>query len=49
MARDATARLYDVDEDSVVFKKLEKTEKYDQGTITFRARRGRLIDRDKLH
>ena len=49
MACDATARLYDVDEDSVEFKKLEKTEKYDQGTITFRARKGKLIDLDKLH
>ena len=49
MARDATARLYDVDEDSVVFKKLEQTEKYDQGTITFHARKGKLIDLDKLH
>ena len=38
-----------MDEDSVVFKKLDKTEKYDQGTFTFRARRGRLIDLDKLH
>ena len=38
MACDATARLYDVDEDSVVFKKLDKTTKYDQGTVTFRAR-----------
>ncbi len=29
MACDATARLYDVDEDSVVFKRLDKTTKYD--------------------
>lgn len=49
MACDATARLYDVDEDSVVFHKLQLTEKYDQGTITFRARKGKLIDLDKLH
>ena len=49
MARDATARLYDVDEDSVVFKKLQKTQKYDQGTISFRSRKGKLIDLDKLH
>ena len=49
MAREATARLYDVDEDSVVFKKLNQTEKYDQGVITFRARKGKLIDLDKLH
>ena len=49
MACDATARLYDVDEDSVVFKKLNQTVKYDQGTVTFRARKGKLIDLDKLH
>ena len=49
MAGDAAARLYDVDEDSVEFKKLDKTERYDQGTFSFRARRGRLIDLDKLH
>ena len=49
MACDATARLYDVDENSVVFKKLDKTKKYDQGTVTFRARKGALIDLDKLH
>ncbi len=49
MARDATARLYDVHKDSVVLKKLSQQEKYDQGTITFRARKGRLIDLDKLH
>ena len=49
MACDATARLYDVDEDSVVFEKLQKTEKYDQGTVTFRARKDKLIDLDQLH
>lgn len=49
MACDATARLYDVDEDSVVFKKLQQTKKYDHGTVTFRARKGKLIDLDKLH
>lgn len=49
MACDATARLYDVDEDSVVFNKLMKTEKYDQGTVTFRARKGKLINLEKLH
>ena len=42
MARDATARLYDVDADSV---KLEKK----PGIITFRAKKGRLINLDKLH
>lgn len=49
MAREATARLYDVDEDTVTFKKLNQTEKYDQGVIRFRARKGKLIDLDKLH
>ncbi len=42
MARDATARLYDVDEDSVVLD--QKV-----GRITLRAKKGRLIDLDKLH
>ena len=49
MACDATARLYDVDEDSVVFKKLQQTKRYDQGTITFGACNGKLIDLDQLH
>lgn len=49
MACEATARLYDVDEDLVVFKRLRKTAKYDQATVTFRARPGKLIDLDKLH
>jgi hypothetical protein len=49
VAVDATARLYDVDEDSVVFKRLDKTDSYDQGVFTFRARKGKLIDLDKLH
>ena len=49
MACDAIARLYDVDEDSVIFRKLQKTEKYDQGTVTFHARKGKLIDLGKLH
>jgi hypothetical protein len=38
-----------VDEDSVEFKKHDRTEQYDQGTVTFRARKGKLIDLDKLH
>ena len=46
---DATARLYDVDEDLVVFRKLDQTARYDQGTITFRARKGKLVDLAKLH
>jgi hypothetical protein len=49
VACDATARLYDVDVDAVVFQKLQKTEKYDQGTVTFQARKNKLIDLDQLH
>ncbi len=49
MARDATARLYDVDEKSVVLTKLTQTGKYDAGTIAMRAKKGKLIELDKLH
>jgi hypothetical protein len=42
VARDAAARLYDVDEDSVVLDGKATT-------IAFRAKKGRLIDLDKLH
>jgi hypothetical protein len=42
VARDATARQYDVDADSV---KLD----VDKGEVTFRAKKGRLVDLDKLH
>jgi hypothetical protein len=50
VARDATARLYDVDADSFVFKKFHKTEKYDIGTISFQAKPGgKWIDLEKLH
>jgi hypothetical protein len=42
VARDATARQYDVDADTVVLD--IKT-----GLITFRAKKGRLVDLDKLH
>lgn len=42
MARDAAARQYDVDADGV---KLDVT----KGEITFRAKKGRLVDLDKLH
>ena len=49
MARDATARLYDVDDNSFVLKRLTQLGKYDTGTITFRARKDRLIELDKLH
>ena len=49
MARGATARLYDVDHDLLEFVKFRLTNKYDQGTISFRARKGQLISLDKLH
>lgn len=49
MAREATARLYDVDQDSVLLKNLTRSGKYDTGTITFRAKKGKQIDLDKLH
>lgn len=49
MAREATARLYDVQRSSVVLKKFTEKEKYDIGSVTFRAKKGRLIDLDKLH
>jgi hypothetical protein len=42
VARDATARQYDVDADAVTLD--IKT-----GLITFRAKKGRLVDLDKLH
>jgi hypothetical protein len=42
VARDATARLYDVDADSVTLD-------IKNGIVTFHAKKGRLIDLDKLH
>jgi hypothetical protein len=49
VACDATSRLYDVAHESVVFKRLDKTKSYDQGLIIFQARKGALVDLDKLH
>ena len=49
MAREAIARQFDVDEDSVKFKRLTQTGKYDQGRITFKAKKGKRISLDKLH
>lgn len=49
MARDATARLYGVDHDSLEFTKLRLTKRYDQATIKFRTHRGMQIDLDQLH
>jgi hypothetical protein len=42
VARDATARQYDVDADTV---KLDQS----VGEVSFRAKKGRLVDLDKLH
>jgi hypothetical protein len=42
VARDATARQYDVDADGV---KLDIV----KGEVSFRAKKGRLVDLDKLH
>jgi hypothetical protein len=42
VARDATARQYDVDADSVTLD-------VETGKITFRRKKGRLVDLDKLH
>jgi hypothetical protein len=42
VARDATARQFDVDADAV---RLDLA----KGEITFRAKKGRLVDLDKLH
>ncbi|MBC8289597.1 MAG: hypothetical protein H8E37_04695 [Planctomycetes bacterium] len=49
MARDAISRLYDVQASSVVYTKPKARGKYDHGTVTFQARKGKLIDLDKLH
>ena len=49
MARDAAARLYDVDARTFAFKKFNKSKKYDVGTISFRAKPGKLVQLDKLH
>ena len=49
MARGAIARLYDVDDDSVIYKRPKVRGKYDHGTIAFRARKGKLVDLDKLY
>ncbi len=49
MAREAIARQFDVDEDSVKFKRLTQTGKYDHGRITFKAKKGKLISLDKMH
>jgi hypothetical protein len=42
VARDAIARQYDVDADRVTLD-------VDKGLVTFRAKKGKLVDLDKLH
>lgn len=49
MARDATARLYDVDQHAITFTKLDQSKRYDMGEIAFRAKPGSLIELDQLH
>ena len=49
MARGAIARLYDVDDDTVIFKRFHIKHKYDHATVTFRAKQGKLIDLRKMH
>ena len=51
MARDAIARQYDVDKNSVTLEPGPVTEKgkgYHPGTISFRAKEGKSIDLEKL-
>lgn len=49
MARDATARLYDVNDHELVFTKFRQSKKYDIGTIEFQAKEGKLVYLDRLH
>ena len=49
MARDAIARQYDVDADSILLLPVGPTGNYQLGTITFAPKKGRSIDLDKLN
>lgn len=49
MAREAIARLYDVDKSSIVYTKPDVRGRYDHGTIAFRAKDERQIGLDKIH
>jgi hypothetical protein len=49
MARDAIARQYDVDADSIILQPLGPTGNYQLGTIEFTPKKGRSIDLDKIH
>jgi hypothetical protein len=48
MARDAIARQYDVDADSIILQPLEPKVSYQRGTIEFAPKKGRSIDLDKM-
>ena len=48
MAREAIARLYDVDKNSLTYTKPEKGGKYRHGTIDFRAKESKLVALDKI-
>src|SRR5919202_144121 len=48
MARDAIARQYDVDKNSVTLEPGTVKEQYQAGTISFRAKEGKSIDLEKL-
>lgn len=48
MAREAIARLYDVEKKSIDYSKPDVKGKYDHGRITFRAKDGKLVDLDKI-
>lgn len=48
MARGAIARLYDVDDDAVGFNRFNIKKKYDHAAVTFRAKKGKLVDLRKM-
>ena len=48
MARDAIARQYDVDADSIILTPIGQKSSYQLGTIEFFAKKGKTIDLDKL-
>jgi hypothetical protein len=48
MARDAIARQYDVDADSIILTPIGEKSSYQLGTIEFFAKKGKAIDLDKL-
>jgi hypothetical protein len=49
MARDAIARLYDVDADRVTLIPSPEKARYQHGMIHFAAKKGKSIDLDKIH